>query len=261
MSEEKVKCLAVNLRASKAFISCISPSPPPPLPPLDRLESLLPPDPGGLLSSWGKRYKMSFSSQPCGSLHWKNSLCLIWYKHKQLIQYWWNKTRRTGSISPEVQPGRLTLCTLRSLAPANAAASPEGWCCIPGGPPGGPPPVGSGGGMGGGTAIGGGGPGGGGGAGGPAMGAGTTAGGGATESIAGWPAETGGPGRGTVINKLMVVSVSLEDWPSITSGFSLCNKHTDSWWLGRSYGATGDNSVFIFHILLTATGLLLKKMI
>lgn len=82
----------------------------------------------------------------------------------------------------------LTLCTFRSLAPARAAASPEGWCCTPG----------SGGGIGGGTAIGGGGPGGGGGAGGPAMGAGTAAGGGATESIAGWPAETGGPGRGTI---------------------------------------------------------------
>lgn len=39
------------LRANKAFISCISPSPPPPLPPLDLFESLLPPDPGGLLSS------------------------------------------------------------------------------------------------------------------------------------------------------------------------------------------------------------------
>lgn len=46
--------------------------------------------------------------------------------------------------------------------------------------------------------MGGGGPGGGGGAGGPAMGAGTAVGGGATESIAGWPAETGGPGRGTI---------------------------------------------------------------
>lgn len=55
--------------------------------------------------------------------------------------------------------------------------------------------MGSGGGMGGGTAIGGGGPGGGGGAGGPAIGA---TWGGATESIAGWPAETGGPGRGRI---------------------------------------------------------------
>lgn len=79
----------------------------------------------------------------------------------------------------------LTLCTLRSLAPANAAASPEGWCWMPGGPPGGPPPAGRGGGMGGGTAIGGGGPGGGGGAGGPARGAGAEVGGGATESMAG----------------------------------------------------------------------------
>lgn len=43
--------VATDLRASKAFISCISPSPPPPLPPLDLLESLLLPDPGGLLSS------------------------------------------------------------------------------------------------------------------------------------------------------------------------------------------------------------------
>lgn len=89
-----------------------------------------------------------------------------------------DKTGRTGLL-------RLTLCTLRSLAPASAAASPEGWFWTPGRPPGGPPPVGSGGGMGGGTAIGGGGPGGGGGAGGPAMGAGTAVGGGTTESIAG----------------------------------------------------------------------------
>ena len=77
----------------------------------------------------------------------------------------------------------LTRCTLRSLAPASAAASPEG-CMSPGGPPGGPPLVGSGGGMGGGTAMGGGGgPGGGGGAGGPAMGGRTGAGGGATDSM------------------------------------------------------------------------------
>lgn len=59
--------------------------------------------------------------------------------------------------------------------------------------------------MGGGTAIGGGGPGGGGGAGGPAMGCGTAAGGGATDSMAGWPAETGGPGRGRITALLTAV--------------------------------------------------------
>lgn len=102
-----------------------------------------------------------------------------------------NKTREPAGAKLQ----ELTRCTLRSLAPASAAARPEGCCWTPGRPPAGPPPVGSGGGMGGGTAIGGGGPGGGGGAGGPAIGA---TWGGATESRAGWPAETGGPGRGRI---------------------------------------------------------------
>lgn len=161
--------IGIYLRANKAFISCISPSPPPPLPPLDLLESLLLPDPGGLLSSWTTINKTE----------------------RLIINYRIKKKKKKKYTGAKLQ--KLTRCTLRSLAPASAAASPEGCCWTPGSPPGGPPPVGSGGGMGGGTAIGGGGPGGGGGAGGPAIGA---TWGGATESIAGWPAETGGPGRG-----------------------------------------------------------------
>lgn len=161
--------VGIYLRANKAFISCIRPSPPPPLPPLDLLESLLLPDPGGLLSSWTAINKTGQLRMNC--------------RIQIINEYTWAKIET------------LTRCTFRSLAPASAAASPEGCCWTPGSPPGGPPPVGSGGGMGGGTAIGGGGPGGGGGAGGPAIGA---TWGGATESIAGWPAETGGPGRGRI---------------------------------------------------------------
>lgn len=108
-----------------------------------------------------------------------------------LVERLWSDPAPTRCLT-HTHHTELTLCTLRSLAPASAAARPEGWCWIPGGPPGGPPPVGRGGGMGGGTAMGGGGPGGGGGAG---AGAGTAAEGGATESMAGWPAETGGPGE------------------------------------------------------------------
>lgn len=94
----------------------------------------------------------------------------------------------------------LTRCTLRSLAPARAAASPDGV---------GPPPAGSGGGAGGGIVAGGGGPGsggpggggpggggpgGGGGAGGPAMDAGVGGRmGGMDDSIEGWPGGRGGP--------------------------------------------------------------------
>lgn len=74
----------------------------------------------------------------------------------------------------------LTRCTLRSLAPARAAAKPDG--------------AGRGGGLGGGTAAGGGGPGGGGGAGGPAMGAGAGGWrGGVEESIEGCPGGMEGP--------------------------------------------------------------------
>lgn len=191
------------LRASKAFISCISPSPPPPLPPLDRLESLLPPDPGGLLSSWGTGHNVRDSGSA--------SDCLLLSRQRHPV---------------------LTLWTFRSLAPASAAARPEGWCWTPGGPPGGPPPVGSGGGMGGGTAMGGGGPGGGGGAGGPAMGAGIAAAGGATESMAGWPAETGGPGRGRVRAGLMADLACLAPWKAVWRppeewyALSLYYKHT-----------------------------------
>ncbi|CAL8286899.1 unnamed protein product [Lota lota] len=136
----------------------VTPSPPPPLPPLERLESLLePPEPGGLLSSY--RGDQSHTDRTSRTSH----------------------TDLQDQSHTDLQDQSHT--ALRCLAPASAAASPEG-CWSPGGPPGGPPPVGSGGGMGGGTAMGGGGgPGGGGGAGGPATGPRTGAGGGATDSM------------------------------------------------------------------------------